>query len=288
MKSYLSDFDNNRLIFQKADYNLASILLFTIISMSQPTWIVNDQRLLAGAWEFYYGTSLASLVRLGAYRDATIESKRESSELVFDNAKTNKFKKGTEFSFKFKLAEIDPDTLASINDGWIAKTSVAGTLVTGATQVLASWSVQYLTMIEIEHQNFDFSAVTITSIVGSVNGTIAVADYLQVIWPGGKRNIYFKSWGTVTTLTQTFTITYDYTPAQSRKFTFAETGIATKFYARFIHERSNGKQITIDLKEVQNLTWLTIDFVGNSDDDVATIDVELNGKVVQDGFVYEL
>lgn len=77
--------------------------------MTQPTWIVNDQRLLAGAWEFYYWTSLASLVRLGAYRDATIESKRESSELVFDNAKTNKFKKGTEFSFKFKLAEIDPD-----------------------------------------------------------------------------------------------------------------------------------------------------------------------------------
>lgn len=256
--------------------------------MTQPTWIVNDQRLLAGAWEFYYWTSFASLVRLGAYRDATIESKRESSELVFDNAKTNKFKRGTEFSFKFKLAEIDPDTLASINDGRITKTSVAGTLVTGATQVLASGSVQFLTMIEIEHQNFDLSALVITSIVGSVNGTIAVADYIQVIWPGGKRNIYFKSWWTVTTLTQIFTITYNYTPTQSRKFTFAETGIATKFYARFIHERSNGKQITIDLKEVQNLTWLTIDFVGNSDDDVATVDVELNGKVVQDGFVYEL
>lgn len=256
--------------------------------MAQPTWIVNDQRLLAGAGEFYYGTSLASLVRIGAYRDATIESKRESSELVFDNAKTNKYKKGSEFSFKFKLAEIDPDTLASLNDGWITKTSVAGTLVTGQTQVLAINTVQYLTMIEIEKQNFDLSAVTITSVVGSVNTTISASDYFQVIWPGGKRNIYFKSWGTVTTLAQTFTITYSYTPAQSRKFTFADTGIATKFYARFIHERSNGKQIVIDLKEVQNLTWLTIDFVGNSDDDVATVDIELNGKVIQDGFVYEL
>jgi hypothetical protein len=36
-------------------------------------------------------------------------------------------------------------------------------------------------MIEIEHQNFDLSAVSITSVVGSVNGTIAVADYIQVI-----------------------------------------------------------------------------------------------------------
>ncbi len=256
--------------------------------MPQPTGIVNDQRLLAGAWEFYYGTSLASLIRIGAYRDATIESKRESSELVFDNDKINKFKKWSEFSFKFKLAEIDPDTLASINQGWITKTTVPWTLVSGATQVLAPNTVQFLSLIEIEHQNFDFSALAITSVVGSVNGTIAPADYIQVIWPGNKRNIYFKSWGTVTTLNQTFTITYNYTPAQSRKFTFAETGIATRFYARFIHERPDGKQIIIDLKDVQNLTWLTIDFVGNSDDDVASVDIELNGKVIADGFTYEV
>jgi hypothetical protein len=145
-----------------------------------------------------------------------------------------------------------------------------------------------LSLIEIEHQNFDFSTVVIWNIVWSVNWPISVADYIQVIWPGNKRNIYFKSWGTVTTLNQTFTITYNYTPAQSRKFTFAETGIATRFYARFIHERPDGKQIIIDLKDVQNLTWLTIDFVGNSDDDVASVDIELNGKVIADGFTYEV
>jgi len=36
-------------------------------------------------------------------------------------------------------------------------------------------------MIEIEHQNFDLSTLVITSVVGSVNGTIAVADYIQVV-----------------------------------------------------------------------------------------------------------
>ncbi|HMY80493.1 MAG TPA: hypothetical protein PK048_01455 [Candidatus Absconditabacterales bacterium] len=258
--------------------------------MSQPTGIVNDQRLLAGAGEFYYGTSLSSLVRIGAYRDATIESKRESSELVFDNDKINKFKKGSEFSFKFKLAEIDPDTLASINDGWISKTTVpSGTPVTGATQFVDGDSWEYLNLIEIAHQNHDNSAINITSVSGSIDGPLTVnVDYFQVIGPLGKRCIYFKSGGAITTVSQKITISYDYTPAESRKFTFAETGIATRFYARFIHERPDGKQIIINLKDVQNLTGLTIDFVGNSDDDVATVDVELNGKVTQDGFVYEL
>jgi hypothetical protein len=256
--------------------------------MTQPTGIINDQRLLAGAWEFYYGTSLTSLVRLWAYRDAIIESKKESSELVFDNDKINKFKKWSEFSFKFKLCEIDPDTLASLNEWWITKTTIPGTLVTGQTQILSANSVEFLNLIEIEHQNHDLGVITITSIVWSVDGTINTADYFQVIWPAGKRNIYFKSGGSVTTVNQTFTITYNYTPAQSRKFTFAETGIATRFFARFIHERADWKQITIDLKDVQNLTWLTIDFVGNSDDDVATVDVELNGKVTAQWFTYEV
>jgi len=121
-----------------------------------------------------------------------------------------------------------------------------------------------------------------------MDGSINTVDYFQVVWPAGRRNIYFKSGGSVTTLNQTFTITYNYTPAQSRKFTFADTGIASRFYARFIHERPDGKQITIDLKDVQNLTWLTIDFVGNSEDDVATCDIELNGKVTSQGFTYEV
>lgn len=255
--------------------------------MSQPTGIVNEQRLLAGAGEFYFGTSLASLTRFGAYRDATIESKRESSELVFDNDKINKFKKGREFSFKFKLAEIDPDTLASINAGWITKTTVAGSLITGATQAISG--ITALALAELKGQNHDLALVTVTGVVGSVDGAlVANTDFVLVKGPGGKTNIYFKSGGAITTFTQTFTVTYNHTPASSVKFTFAETGIATKFYARFIHERSNGKTITIDLEDVQNLTGLTIDFVGNSDDDVATCDVELNGKVATNGLVYEV
>lgn len=253
--------------------------------MPQSTGIVNEARLLPWAWEFYFGSSLASLVRIGAYRDATIESKRESTELVFDNDIINKFKKGSQFSFKFKLAEIDPDTLAGINEGWITKTIVAWTPVTWETQTITNPTA--LSLVEIENQNSDLTLLTVASVSGSVDGTLTVADYQLVKGPGGKTNIFFKTGWAITTFTQVFTVTYGYTPTASRKFTFAETGIATKFYARFIHERANGKQIIIDLKDVQNLTGLTLDFVGNNDDDVATTDVELNGKVIPEGFVYE-
>lgn len=255
--------------------------------MSQPTGIVNESRLLAWAGEFYFGTSLASLTRIGAYRDATIESKRESSELVFDNDKINKFKKGREFSFKFKLAEIDPDTIASLNSGWISKTVVAGTLLSGQTQAISG--VAALQLVEFAGQNHDLALITVASVSGSVDGSlVANTDYALVKGPNGKTNIYFKSGGAITTFTQTFTVTYSYTPAASVKLSFVDTGIATKFYAKFIHERADGKQIIIDLEDVQNLTGLTIDFVGNSDDDVATCDIELNGKVVPNGLTYEV
>lgn len=255
--------------------------------MTQPTGIVNEARLLSGAGEFYYGTSLASLVRIGAYRDATVESKRESTELVFDNDKINKYKKGREFSFKFQLGEIDPDTLAGINDGWITSSTVAGSPVTGATQAFVNPSA-YLTLLEIENQNSDLTLLTVTSVVGSTDGAlVANTNYVLVKWPNGKTNIYFKSGGAITTLTQTFTVTYNYTPAASKKFTFTDNGVATKFYARFIHERADGKQVLIDLEDVQNISGFTINFTGNEEDDVATMDIELNGKVTTDGFVYE-
>lgn len=254
--------------------------------MAQPTGIINEKRLLAGAGEFYVGNNPWSLVRLGAYRDANVESKRESSELVFDNDTVNKFKKGRQFSFTFKLAELDPNTLASINQGWITKTTTAGTLVSGATQAITGATAS--SIIELEGQNHDLAKVVVTGVVGSVDWALTAGTNFDVILgPGGKSNIFFKSGGTVTTFNQTFTVTYSYTPSASTKFTFTETGIATKFYARFIHERPDGKQVIINLEDVQNLLGLTIDFVGNEDDDVATVDIELNGKVMTEWFIYE-
>lgn len=255
--------------------------------MTQPTGIVNEARLLSWAGEFYFGTNFASLVRMGAYRDATVESKRESTKLTFDNDEINKFKRGREFSFKFKLGEIDPDTIASINAGWISKTTVAGTLVTGATQAIVNPVA--LTLNEIANQNHDLALLTVSGVSGSTDGAlVANTDFVLVKGPNGKTNIFFKTGGAITTMTQTFTVTYNYTPAASTKLSFVETGIATKFVARFIHERADGKQTIIDLEDVQNLTGLTIDFVGNSDDDVATTDVELNGKVIPQGLTFEV
>lgn len=255
--------------------------------MTQQTGIINEARLLSGAWEFYIGDSIGSLFRLGAYRDASVQSKRESTELIFDNDKINKFKKGKEFSFTFVLWEIDPDTLASMNKGWITKTAVAGTEVAWATQAIANptaWQI-----VELEGQMHDLSLVSVTWVSGSTDGALTVnTDYVVIKWPGGKSNIYFIAGGNITTMSQTFTVTYTYTPAASVTFTFADNGIATKFYARFVHERNDGKQVVIDLEDVQNIQGLTIDFVGNEEDDVATVSVELSWKVMDNGFKYEV
>lgn len=252
--------------------------------------IINQERLIPGAGEFFIWPSLGSFARVGAYRDASIESRRESSELVFNNDKVNKYKKGREFGFKFKLGEIDPDLIYEMNKWWIERTSIAGTAVTGGTATLdgTAGTYEYERAIELPVQNHDLSLVTVSAISGSVDGSIDAGLFVVKKGSNGKSVVIFSSGAGITTLAQVFTLTVDYTPAQSIKLNFIETGVATKFFAKFIHERPDGKQILITLEDVQNLSPLTIEFVGNEDDDVATIEVELVGKVMDQGFEYEV
>lgn len=94
--------------------------------------------------------------------------------------------------------------------------SVAGSLVTGATQVIAS-GFTYNKFYPIANQNGDGSAISITSVVASTNWALtsepdADADYVKtnVGWVYG---IIILNSTTVTTTSQTITITYDYTPS---------------------------------------------------------------------------
>jgi len=92
--------------------------------------------------------------------------------------------------------------------------SVAGTLVTGATQVIAS-GFTYNKFYPITHQNGDGSVLSITTVVGATNGAlVANTDYVLVN-QGGVYGITILDSATVTTTSQIITITYSYTPSAS-------------------------------------------------------------------------
>lgn len=90
--------------------------------------------------------------------------------------------------------------------------SVAGTPVTGATQVIAS-GFTYNKFYPISNQNGDWSAISITSVVWSTNGTLVPdVDYVKTN-VNGVYGILIVDSTTVTTTSQTITITYNYTPS---------------------------------------------------------------------------
>jgi len=94
--------------------------------------------------------------------------------------------------------------------------SVAGTLVSWASQTIASWTKAYNEYTALENQNGDGSAISITSVTGWTDwALVADTDYVltEVNWVYG---ITILDSTTVTTMAQDFVIVYDYTPTATK------------------------------------------------------------------------
>lgn len=129
---------------------------------------------------------------------------------------------GTVYKATDRTASISLELLENSNRdnlkllfGWTS-TDVAWTLVSGATQVVASWSWAYNKFIKVENQNGDGSALTINSVTGATDGAlVADTDYYVGQNADGDYGIFIIDSVTVTTTAQDVTIDYDYTPNAS-------------------------------------------------------------------------
>lgn len=125
------------------------------------------------------------------------------------------------------LENADRDLIALLMGG--TPTDTAGTLVTGATQTLLSGSWAVNTFYPITNQNGNGSAITVSSVVGSVDGAFAANDDYDIVIKDGIYGIVFQdlgSSGTSATIAQNVVITYNYTPNATENlavpFTFRE------------------------------------------------------------------
>jgi len=96
-----------------------------------------------------------------------------------------------------------------------------GTLVEGETQDMNFDA--YSEHQDIENQNWDGGVITVNSVTGSVDGTLTLTDDYTVSLSAGKYGITLVEGTNITTLEQTFTVDYDYTPIKIDTFeqTFA-------------------------------------------------------------------
>lgn len=181
-----------------------------------------------------------------------------------------------------QFADIDfivwePDlAVLKIARGNIDNTIVtAGTEVAGYSQVVASGGWAYNHFIEFTGQNATGTQPTLDEthpVVAGTNGDLTQGTDFEVVQYGSKWGIIVKDSVTVTTLSQTITIKYTYTPAAGVTLTTGGADVPGFLKLRLTNVTS-GKTTTFTFHKAQNTTGFSVKMNADS------------GTAKPDGFV---
>ena len=248
------------------------------------TTIQKQDSIRFGSGKLEMGASFAALTNLGAIRNLVFNSLKEDVQIDFDNTNPlKKFVKGIDVSVTVDIAEIDMTTFSLTDAGWAVVSSTAGVLVAGATYVIANPFVANY-KYDVLNQNGDGTILTINSVTGSTDGPlVADDDYHLVQDPStGHYVIVMNSVAggtTLTTLAQTITVDYDYTPAASKDVTFNDFGTKTLKVARITNTNSDSETFVMDIENVTNTEPWVLPFLADDADDVAVMSLTLTGTI---------
>lgn len=249
--------------------------------MSQTT-VQKTEAIRKGSVRVQIGDDFNSLVDIGALRDPKLQMMGEAQNIEFDNVDDlRQFAEGDKVQVSFILAEINLTNLAKLDKGLVNLTTVAGTIVNNHSQVVASGAWAYNTFIPFDNQNGDGSAITPDSVTGGTDGLLVSETDYFITTVNGVRGIIIKNSVTVTTLAQTITIVYDYTPSASKKITFNKIGTKQLVVARLTNTDADGNEFRIDIDDVTNIQAQSIDFSADDEAEVATMPVTLEGYIVE-------
>lgn len=228
------------------------------------------------------GDDLSSLVNIGAIRDLSFNEQGTVAQIEFDNTlPITVTRNGDLYSFDFTMGEINWSNIALMNDGAISVVNIAGTPVSGEDQVVNAGGWSYGQLIELSGQNADGSQPTINSVTAGTDGALVLnTDYFVAKNSAGKWAVYIIDSSTLSTENQAITINTDYTPSASKRVTFSDNVIKREKYIRLTNTDANGKRLIYTLKGVTNVTPIALDFAGDQEDDVATLPVSLQGRMV--------
>ena len=250
--------------------------------MSQ-TSIQEAAAIRKGSVRVLVGDDFDSLVDIGALRNPVFNSLAENQEIEFDNTDSlKKFVKGTRVQVTFDLAEINLSNLAKLDAGLINLTTVAGTIVNNATQLVVAGGWNFEQFIPIAHQNGDGSALNVDSVTGATSGALSADTDFHVIESNGVYGIVVHdSESPSIGEDQNLTIQYDYTPNEAKRVTFNDQGGKTLKAMRLVNTDENSKQFRIDIEDGTNFAPISVDFATDVEDDVATLSIDFQGKLVE-------
>ena len=211
---------------------------------------LNDDALIIEYGDLYVGDDAGSLVNMGALRNIRFTSEPITTIVNSDNRGEIIRKSRMPGRIEAELLEPgDADTLENIFKGLITKSSVAGSIVNNASQVVASGSWNYNVFIPFTNQDADGTAPVVDSVILGTNGAIVLnTDYMLVKDPAtGKWGIIIIDSTTVTTEAQSVTIQTDYTPAASEILTGGTNQTATPRYVKIIAPSEDDSLLTREI-----------------------------------------
>ena len=212
---------------------------------------------------------------LGIARNISVEEQPTFTKVETDNAPACKRRIGKHIAkISFTLLELYWPTIDKLRgEGVDTVTSVAGSLVEDADQVVASGDWGYNEFIEFTNQNGDGTCVTVNSVTAGTNGALVEeTDFVTVQDGNGKWGIIIWDSTTVTTEAQTITINTDYTPSASTTFStggLTEIGDIDLKFTNTEYISGSEKTKYLWIYKAYIMSGLNMAFKSSNDDDQA-------------------
>lgn len=232
--------------------------------------------------EVSIGDEVASLVSVGVLDgDSQIEVTYDLVEYLGSMAEeVLSYTKNHIANMSFNMVQHDLQKIQQIMGGLATVSVVSGSAVSGAEQVISSgWTPEkeYL----LEGQNGDASKPTINSVSGSTSGAGSVDDdYFLVKGADGQWRIVLRTDGTATFATsESITINYDYTPAESKSLKFGSSSAEITPKIVEFKLTQAGKIFRVRVWAAKNESGLTFAFPAAQNDTPANIPVQMKGRI---------
>ncbi len=248
--------------------------------MSQTT-VQRQNAIRFGSAKFEIGDSLAALTNIGALRNVKAVESWEEVLVESGNAGVLLKKiRNQKLTLSADYLEPDMQVLNIIRGGIDNYSTVAGTPVSGYSQVVASGTWNYEKFIPFDKQNGSGAKITPTSVTGSVDGALVLdTDYFLVKSPVGAWGLYIIDSATLTTEVQDITIVYDYTPAASKKLSSGGKFTIDSKVIRLTNTNEAGKELRIVVYNAYNSKALELNFPDDNSEDVMVVPVSLIAEV---------
>lgn len=176
-----------------------------------------DRFTLSWGAKVYIWSNWSSLIPMWAVETFTVENNSETVEKELITGKISSVKDVDLVTITIGLVSQNPEILGILFAWLVKQDTTSAWLQTWLIDTFTSgkwsyetWSTQKHKMLS--YSNADMTPVTITSVVSSVDWTLAVGDdYIVTANATWSSVIEFVSWWALTTLDQTITVTYNAT-----------------------------------------------------------------------------